>query len=33
MTFLILYLLALLDGLLCGGRVSMGRCALIHKRV
>jgi hypothetical protein len=29
---LALYLLALLDGLLCGGRVSMGRCALIHKR-
>jgi len=33
MTLLALYLLALLDGLLCGGRVSMGRCALIHKRV
>ena len=33
MTLVILYLLALLDGLLCGGRVSMGRCALIHKRV
>jgi hypothetical protein len=32
MTLLLLYLLALLDGLLCGGRVSMGRCALIHKR-
>lgn len=32
MTLLALYLLALLDGLLCGGRVSMGRCALIHKR-
>lgn len=32
MTVLALYLLALLDGLLCGGRVSMGRCALIHKR-
>ena len=27
-----LYLLALLDGMLCGVRVSMGRCALIHKR-
>lgn len=33
MTLFILYLLALLDGLLCGGRVSMGRCALIHKRI
>ena len=32
MTLLWLYLLALLDGLLCGGRVSMGRCALIKKR-
>jgi hypothetical protein len=32
MTLLVLYLLALLDGLLCGTRVSMGRCALIHKR-
>src|SRR5215468_940760 len=32
MTLLWLYLLALLDGLLCGGRVSMGRCALIRKR-
>jgi hypothetical protein len=32
MKLLALYLLALLDGLLCGGRVSMGRCALIHKR-
>jgi hypothetical protein len=32
MMLLSLYLLALLDGLLCGGRVSMGRCALIHKR-
>ena len=32
MTLVFLYLLALLDGLLCGGRVSMGRCALIHKR-
>jgi hypothetical protein len=31
-TLLWLYLLALFDGLLCGGRVSMGRCALIHKR-
>ena len=27
-----LYLLALLDGLLCGLRTSMGRCALIRKR-
>jgi hypothetical protein len=32
MKLLTLYLLALLDGLLCGGRVSMGRCALIYKR-
>ncbi len=32
MTLFTLYLLALLDGLLCGARVSMGRCALIHKR-
>jgi len=32
MKLLALYLMALLDGLLCGGRVSMGRCALIHKR-
>ena len=32
MTLVWLYLLALLDGLLCGGRVSMGRCALIRKR-
>lgn len=32
MTLLALYLLALLDGLLCGVRVSMGRCALIYKR-
>jgi len=32
MKLLVLYLLALLDGLLCGVRVSMGRCALIHKR-
>jgi hypothetical protein len=29
---LVLYLLALLDGLLCGLRTSMGRCALIRKR-
>jgi hypothetical protein len=29
---LILYLLALLDGLLCGLRASMGRCPLIRKR-
>jgi hypothetical protein len=29
---LALYLLALLDGLLCGLRTSMGRCALIRKR-
>jgi hypothetical protein len=32
MTLLILYLLALLDGLLCGLRTSMGRSALIRKR-
>jgi hypothetical protein len=32
MTLLARYLLALLDGLLCGVRVSMGRCALIYKR-
>ena len=32
MTLFSLYLLALLDGLLCGARVSMGRCALIRKR-
>jgi hypothetical protein len=32
MTLLILYLLALLDGLLCGLRTSMGRSALIGKR-
>ena len=32
MTLFALYLLALLDGLLCGARVSMGRCALIYKR-
>jgi len=31
-TLLILYLLALLDGLLCGLRASMGRCPLIRKR-
>jgi hypothetical protein len=32
MTLFALYLLALPDGLLCGARVSMGRCALIRKR-
>jgi len=32
MTLFALYLLALLDGLLCGARVSMGSCALIRKR-
>ena len=32
MTLLALYLLALLDGLLCGLRASMGRCAVIRKR-
>ncbi len=32
MTLLALYLLALLDGLLCGLRASMGRCAVIGKR-
>lgn len=32
MTLLLLYLLALLDGLLCGLRTSMGRCPLIRKR-
>lgn len=32
MTLLILYVLALLDGLLCGLRASMGRCPLIWKR-
>jgi hypothetical protein len=32
MKLLALYLLSLLDGLLCGARISMGRCALIHKR-
>jgi hypothetical protein len=30
-TLLVLYLLALLDGLLCGLRASMGRCAVIGK--
>ena len=32
MTLLALYVLALLDGLLCGIRTSMGRCPLIRKR-
>jgi hypothetical protein len=32
-TLFSLYLLAMLDGLLCGLRTSMGRCALIRKRV
>jgi len=32
LTLLVLYLLALLDGLLCGLRTSMGRCPLIRKR-
>ena len=32
MTLAILYLLALLDGLLCGLRAGMGRCPLIRKR-
>lgn len=32
MTLLALYLLASLDGLLCGLRTSMGRCPLIRKR-
>jgi len=32
MMLLSLYLLALLDGMLCGVRVSMGRCAFIYKR-
>lgn len=32
MTLLVLSLLALLDGLLCGLRASMGRCPLIRKR-
>jgi hypothetical protein len=31
LTLLALYLLALLDGLLCGLRASMGRCAVIRK--
>jgi hypothetical protein len=31
-TLLVLYLLALLDGLLCGLRTSMGRCPVIRKR-
>jgi hypothetical protein len=31
-TLLVLYLLALLDGLLCGLRTSMGGCPLIRKR-
>jgi hypothetical protein len=33
LTLFVLYLLALLDGLLCGLRTSMGRCPLIRKRV
>jgi len=32
LTLLLLYILALLDGLLCGARVSMGRSAQIAKR-
>jgi len=32
MTLFVLYILALLDGLLCGARVSMGRSAVIAKR-
>src|ERR1700756_2115596 len=32
MTLLILYLLASLDGLLCGCRAAMGRCPLIRLR-
>jgi cytochrome bd-type quinol oxidase subunit 2 len=32
MTLLTLYLLASLDGLLCGCRTAMGRCPLIHLR-
>lgn len=32
MTLLVLYLLGLLDGLLCGLRASMGRCPFIRKR-
>ena len=31
MTLLVLYLMASLDGLLCGCRAEFGRCALIHK--
>ena len=31
MTLFALYVLALLDGLLCGIRTSMGRCPLIRK--
>jgi hypothetical protein len=31
-TLITLYLLALIDGLLCGLRTSMGRCPLIRKR-
>jgi len=32
MTLALLYVMALLDGLLCGARVSMGRSAVIRKR-
>jgi len=32
MSLLLLYVLALLDGLLCGARVAMGRSAVIRKR-
>ena len=32
MTLIVLYLLALTDGLLCGLRTAMGRCPLIRKR-
>ena len=32
MTLIVLYLLALTDGFLCGIRTSMGRCPLIRKR-
>ena len=32
MTLLLLFLLASLDGALCGCRTSMGRCPLIHNR-
>jgi hypothetical protein len=32
MTLIVLYLLALTDGLLCGLRTGMGRCPLIRKR-